>query len=490
VIKFDYLHNYGATMGIFLLLSFVLSASSALGGAFLAEINHEGIGQAKRFAGFKPRKARFSETSNLLSFNVKGTDDAIEAQSYLRNYIDAKSIKYVVVNSRILRSSVVADPSSAGQWFHDRIGTSKAWETTQGSPDVMVAILDTGVDYSHTNLKLSLATNTGEIADNGLDDDQNGYVDDSLGYDFVDNDSNTMDETSFYNPGQGTHLTGIVAAQATSQSALVGIAPLTKVLPVRVLNRDGQGNIETAVRGIDYAISRGAKVIVMGWSANVSRKEAAPLEAAIRRASEARVLVIAAAGNQGRSNDNVDIYPANLSSPNLIAVSATNQANVKPVWANFGLHSVDMLAPGDSILSTLPQNHKGRISGTAFSAAMVAGVAALILSEEDLSPAEVKAKLQLSGILLKADTLCPCRVHAELSLKASFPFIYPAFSSLKIGQKNSFKIFGGDGAIAVSDSSLAEIDSIGNVVAKKPGTVILRVPFNSGIKTAELRIAR
>ncbi|MEI8027522.1 MAG: S8 family serine peptidase, partial [Pseudomonadota bacterium] len=196
------------------------------------------------------------------------------------------------------------------------------------------------------------------------------------------------------------------------------------------------------------------------------------------------------AGNQGRSNDNVDIYPANIRLPNVVSVTSTNQLNAKSSWANFGLNSVSILAPGDNILSTLPKGGYGRVSGTAFSAAVVAGVAALTLSREALSPAEVISRLQQTGLQITAETLCKCLVNAEESVVSSMPIIYPSFSVAKVGQKLKYQVSGDLGPIQVSDSNLAEIDEQGNLVAKKAGVVQLKITSHPEVKSAELRINR
>ena len=472
------------------LILILVSSTYGFGGTFLAEIAPKGVWQAKRFASYKPRGARYSESSHSLSFQVKNSEDSVVAATYLAKYIDSDALKYVISNGKIERSPITSDPGAGGQWFHDRIGTLKAWETTRGDSSVVVAVLDTGLDYNHPGLKDSLAFNGGEIPGNGIDDDQNGLVDDYLGYDFVNDDVDPMDETSFYNPGQGTHISGIIAANPTSEGGVFGIAPLTKLLTVRVLDRNGEGRMDAVVRGIDYAVSRGAKIIVAGWNANLSKKEAAPLEAAISRANLAGILIVAAAGNQGRSNDNVDIYPANIHLPNVLAVTATGPMNSRPIWANFGLNSVEILAPGENILSTLPKNSYGRVSGTAFSAAVVAGVAALSLSREVVSPVELKSRLQLSGLQIKADTLCKCLIHAAGSLSTMLSFIYPSYSVAKVGQKLQYDISGASGSIEVSDVNLAAIDAEGHLTAKKPGVIQLRSSSHPDVKAAELRIIR
>ncbi len=477
-------------MGNLWLILVLLTSSLGFGGSFLAEIGPNGVWQAKRFASFKAQGARYSESSRLLSFQLKSVEDTALAEFYLRSYIDSSHLNYVISNGKVQKAPIFAEPGAGGQWFHERIGTLKAWETTRGDSRITVAVLDTGLDYNHPNLKEAVAINQGEIPRNGIDDDHNGIIDDYLGYDFVNEDPDPMDETSFYNPGQGTHLSGIIAAQPTAEVGVFGIAPLTKVLPIRILDRNGEGTLGAVVRGIDYAVSRGAKIIVAGWSANLSKKGAAPLEAAISRAHLAGVLIVAAAGNQGRSIDNVDIYPANIRLPNVVSVTSTNQVNSKSSWANFGLNSVSILAPGDNILSTLPKAGHGRVSGTAYSAAVVAGVAALTLSRVVLTPAELISRLQQTGVQITAEALCKCLVNAEESVVSSMPIIYPSYSVAKVGQKLRYQVSGDAGPIEVSDSNLAEIDEQGNLVAKKAGVVQLKIPTHPDAKPAELRINR
>ncbi|MCU0508538.1 MAG: S8 family serine peptidase [Anaerolineae bacterium] len=268
--------------------------------------------------------------------------------------------------------------------YLDRIGASEAWDTTKGRSDIVVAILDTGVYTGHVDLRDGIWRNPGEIPGNGIDDEGNGFVDDAQGWDFADNENEVLDDY-----GHGTHVAGIAAARIDNAIGIAGVAGQATIMPVDVFS-GGIGTYEDLIRAIVYATDNGAHVINMSLGASsYSRGE----EAAVNYAYERGAVVVAAAGNGGRTELH---YPA--AHPNAIAVAATDANDVVAGFSTRGAF-VDVAAPGVSIYSTMPTDIDPDgyrlMSGTSMATPHVSGLAALILSRNPtLTPKEVRAFIE------------------------------------------------------------------------------------------------
>jgi subtilisin family serine protease len=284
---------------------------------------------------------------------------------------------------------------------------SDAWSVTQGSPDTVIAIIDSGVDLSHPDLSPNLWVNIGETAANGIDDEGNGYVDDIVGYDTLSNDSSPQDDTV----GHGSHVAGIAAAAANNSIGGAGVCPACKLMVLRAGDEDGFP-LSATLEAIVYAVDNGANIINMSlggpvWS-KLERKTLA-------WAGANGVLVIAAAGNEARDNDQLTYsqfgvpfapsYPASYDLPNIVSVAASNDLDrygyrtgcdrrgggAKCVFTNWGHTSVDLAAPGVDIVSTFLAGGYTTFNGTSMSAPFVAGVAGLVLSlNPSYTPQQVK----------------------------------------------------------------------------------------------------
>lgn len=218
-----------------------------------------------------------------------------------------------------------------------------AWNITTGSSDVTIAVVDSGVMYTHADLAANIWTNAGEIPGNGIDDDGNGYVDDIRGWDFVDSDNDPMD----FN-GHGTHCAGTIACVGNDTAGVVGVMWEAKVMPVRVLDTQGYGTVYHSIAAIKYATAMGADVI----SCSFGGAEGSEAYRDAIRASSA--LVVCAAGNDGTDNDAFPMYPANYNSPNVLSVAALDNRDDPAIFSNYGKISVHVAAPGVGILSTVP----------------------------------------------------------------------------------------------------------------------------------------
>ncbi|WP_265580937.1 S8 family peptidase [Methanofollis aquaemaris] len=218
-----------------------------------------------------------------------------------------------------------------------------AWNITTGSSNVTIAVVDTGVMYTHTDLAANIWTNTREIPDNGIDDDGNGYVDDVHGWDFVSEDNNPMD----FN-GHGTHCAGTIAGVGNDSVGVAGVMWTAKIMPVRVLDTQGYGTVYHSIAAIKYATAMGADVISCSFGGGEGSEA---YRDAIRASS---ALVVCAAGNDGTNNDAFPMYPANYNSPNVLSVAALDNQDKFAIFSNFGKISVHVTAPGVGILSTIP----------------------------------------------------------------------------------------------------------------------------------------
>ena len=259
----------------------------------------------------------------------------------------------------------------SSNWALGKINAEDAWQTSTGA-NITVAVLDTGVDLQHSDLDDNLWTNTGEIAGDGIDNDGNGYVDDVHGYNFSSRGAaSNPDDTN----GHGTHVAGIIAAEA-NQSGVVGVAPDADIMAVKVLGGSGSGSWSDVAAGIDYAVENGAKIINMSLGGAWAPPN---VKAAVGRAQDAGVIIVAAAGN---SRSDQASNPAALTKEfdNIISVAASTKSDKIAGFSNYSIDgtTVDVAAPGDSIRSTTPNDKYGGKSGTSMAAPVVAGAAAVI----------------------------------------------------------------------------------------------------------------
>lgn len=290
------------------------------------------------------------------------------------------------------RLALAADPSLADQWGLAAIDAPDAWRQTTGSSNVVVAIIDSGIDFNHPDLAANIWTNPREVAGNGRDDDGNGYVDDVHGWDFVSNDNVPQD--GFWH---GTHVAGIIGAVGDNGIGISGVSQHVSLLPVRVQNDSGSGYLGAAVTAINYVTRlrlAGAPIaaINISWVAGTAVQTS--LQTAIQAAGSAGIIVVTASGNNASDNDAVPRYPSSYASDNVIAVAGSDGADSLLGISNYGATSVDLAAPGAGILSTLPGGGYGAISGTSMAAPFVTGTVALLASARpNASVAQIRSAL-------------------------------------------------------------------------------------------------
>ncbi len=296
--------------------------------------------------------------------------------------------------------SIPNDPQFGEQWALNNRGQDggkdradidalKAWGISQGSNKVVVAVLDSGVDYTHKDLVANMWMRPETVPQ--YTDDELGSFDDLRGYDADANIADPMDDN-----GHGTHCAGVIGAEGDNGEGIAGINWHVQIMPLKFLGKGGFGSTKNAIEAINYAIERKSKgvnvrVISASWG-STSRSKA--LEDAIRAAGDAGILFVAAAGNNGTDNDRRPHYPSNYDLPNVISVAALDRADQLASFSNFGVKTVHIAAPGKDILSTwLNDDYRGA-SGTSMATPHVSGVAALILSKSpNLSVAKLREKM-------------------------------------------------------------------------------------------------
>lgn len=282
------------------------------------------------------------------------------------------------------------------QWALKTIEAQKAWKLHEGSSQIVVAVVGTGVDYNHPDLKRNIWMNPGEgdrkKRENKKDDDGNGYIDDVIGWDFVDWDNKPYDRH-----GMDTHAAGIIAAVKDNGIGIAGVAPKASIMVLRYINNSGYGYIFDAVDALEYAILHGARVIYFNWSYGFARDYYRVLAKVFKKASKKGILIVTGAGNQSANVDLQKIYPASFNLDNLMVVGASTEKDSLAGMSNFGRMNVHIVAPGEEIYSTLPGGQYGYFSGTATAAAHVAGAVALCLSYRASNMPIPKVKESLLG---------------------------------------------------------------------------------------------
>lgn len=279
-------------------------------------------------------------------------------------------------------------PGRAGE----DVNALEAWDITKGDRELIVAVIDTGVDYTHPDLAANILINEDEL--NGVpgeDSDGNGYVDDIYGYNFADKNGDPIDRN-----GHGTHCAGVIGALHNT-IGIRGVMADVKILPIKFLSDSGRGDTADAILSIDYAIARGAHVMSNSWGGG-GRSEA--LFEAISRANDAGIAFIAAAGNSRANNDTRASYPANYELPNVISVGAMDGRGRRSSFSNYGQNSVHVFAPGSDILSTVPRGGYRNLSGTSMAAPFVSGIVGLLLAEEpNLNPEELRQRVIETSVM-------------------------------------------------------------------------------------------
>lgn len=269
------------------------------------------------------------------------------------------------------------------------VGALRAWVVTTGDDDIVVAVLDSGVDYTHSDLQNNIWVRPDNIKQ--YQDRHLGLIEDLHGYNAVENTGDPMDEN-----GHGTHCAGIIGAEGGNEIGISGVNWKVKIMPLKFMNAGGFGTSKDAIEAINYVIDRkragvNVRVISASWGTSMPSRA---LEEAIRKAHEAGILFVAASGNDGANTDHFPQYPAGYDLGNLISVAALNRKDELASFSNYGAKRVHLAAPGANILSTWLGDDYEEHSGTSMATPMVSGIAALVLSKRpQLSVDELRSTL-------------------------------------------------------------------------------------------------
>lgn len=341
-----------------------------------------------------------SPLSNIYKLTVPRDSDIL---SIVDEYNNDPNVEYAEPNLICYLNNIPNDPLFNQQWgLHNTgqyngtedadIDAPEAWDIATGGSDVTIAVIDSGVDYNHPDLIDNMWINDDEIADNGIDDDNNGFVDDVNGWDFIRNTNDPKDKF-----GHGSHCAGIIGAVGNNSIGVSGVCWNSSIMPVKVFSEYGSSSIGIIARGINYATNNGAKIFSMSWGFSGNSEL---IDDVLENAYSKGIVLVSSAGNY---NSQRPYAPAKYDY--VIGVAAIDRNNEKAVFSNFG-NWVDVAAPGVDVFSTMPTYHVllndydhsqnySNMSGTSMSAPFVAGVIGLILSKNpDLEQEEIKTLIQ------------------------------------------------------------------------------------------------
>ncbi|HET6976623.1 MAG TPA: S8 family peptidase [Pyrinomonadaceae bacterium] len=372
--------------------------------------------------------------------NIEGWEaiddfDNADAATLVKEYQQLPEVEYAEPNYEINLDEASAgplvpilphDPQFNDQWALANSGqrggkkgadisATSAWAKTTGTDEVVVAVLDTGVDYNHEDLTENMWRRPEKMAP--YHDSELGTIDDENGFNAIDG-SDPMDDN-----GHGTHCAGIIGAEGENDLGIAGVNWKVQIMPLKFMNATGSGSTKDAIEAINYVIDRkkagvNVRIISASWG---STQKSRALGEVIRKAYENDILFVAAAGNSTVDNDRTPHFPSSYDSPNVISVAALDRHDALASFSNWGAKSVAIAAPGVDILSTWLGNEYEEKSGTSMATPVVSGVAALVLAEHpQMSVDELKKKLLASVDpipALKGKTVTAGRINATKALE-------------------------------------------------------------------------
>ena len=365
-----------------------------------------GANATKRFAVHSQHRAtRIKQFRHIDGLELVKLPLGVSLGQAIKSYRDRPEVFYAEPNYVVEHLGVPNDPLFSNQWNLRNTGQNggtpgadikavQAWDITTGSSDVIVAVIDSGVDYTHEDLAANMWRNEADCNNNGIDDDGNGYIDDCYGIDAFNDDSDPMDDHD-----HGTHVAGIIGAVGNNSVGVVGVNWNVKIMACKFIGADGFGTVADAIQCLEYVKTmkdRGVNIVATNnsWGAYGYSQALYDSVEALRQKD---ILVIAAAGNDGLNNDILPLYPASYFLSNVISVAATNAFGYKSIFSNYGKASIHVFAPGERILSTTTGNTFSSFSGTSMAAAHISGLAALLKAQAPVKDWKTIRNLIIAG---------------------------------------------------------------------------------------------
>lgn len=402
---------------------------------------------------------------NLSSRSESSTKD--------RRRLEPSQISQQMQNIENEPSALFNDPSIKEAWGLKKSDAARAWSLSKGSKEIIVAVIDTGADINHEDLKKNLWRNPGETgkdtlgrdkATNNIDDDNNGFVDDVHGWNFVSNNSDLSD-----NHGHGTHISGIIGAEAGNGKGISGIAPEVSLMMLKYFDPKvaGTDNLKNTIKSIHYAIKNGAHIInYSGGGIDYSQEE----KEAIEMAEKKGILFVAAAGNERTNSDKNHYYPADYKLTNIISVTAIDPSTEVLSSSNYGVETVDIAAPGQNILSTLPGNSYGLMTGTSQATAFVSGAAAIVMAHKhSFNIIDVKKYILSTGDA-QASLLAKTKTSRKLNLYKALTILDQGVSASGVVGVNDMDLnntFVSDPNLRKNKSNTEEVTNFGKNLIQK-----------------------
>ncbi|MBQ4847552.1 S8 family serine peptidase [Pseudoalteromonas sp. MMG013] len=359
--------------------------------------------------------------------------DKKNPKAVIKALSEHEAVQYVEPNYRLTIQGTPDDPKFSELWGLHNTGQTggtadadidavEAWDISVGSRDVVVGVIDTGVDHTHPDLTANMWINPNEIAGDGIDNDNNGYIDDMHGINAITDVGDPMDDQ-----GHGTHVSGTIGAVGNDGVGVVGVNQQVSIVGCKFLDASGSGSSANAIKCIDYLVGlRNAGVDVRvsnnSWGGGGFSQA---MSDALTSSEEAGILFVAAAGNSAVDNDTNPHYPSSYEHASILSIASTTHTDAMSSFSQWGLTSVDLGAPGSAIVSTVPGGGYDSYSGTSMATPHVAGAAALALSvNPDLTTAELKELLMNSGddnAALNGKTVSGKRLNVATALEEADP---------------------------------------------------------------------
>ncbi|MHC4309328.1 MAG: S8 family serine peptidase [Planctomycetota bacterium] len=458
-----------------------------------------------------PKGARIPELDRIYKLRIK-LEAGQSIQAAVAAYDNNPDVEYAELNYIFSIDETPDDPLYPLQWCLNNTGqmypesgkyktppgipdcdidAPEAWDICTGSPEIIVAVVDTGVDYRHRDLDDNMWINIGEIAGNGVDDDGNGYVDDIYGYDFSNNDGDPYDDN-----GHGTHCAGTIAAEGDNGLDIAGVCWNARIMALKFLGSDGTGSLSGAINTFYYAVENGADVTSNSWS---GRAYSSAMKEAIDYAHSQGVIMVASAGNNYFTSPKFPAYYEHV-----ISVAATNSDDEKALFSNYG-NWVDIAAPGVDILSlraedtsrgTVHDKYTTVMSGTSMACPHVAGACALLLSANPLLTSDEVYDILIGTV----DPISPgiCIADGRLNLYSAIATAVPSRGYISLNRdyymcSNVVSVFLIDYDLRDRDTQAVNVSTTGGdsetmlltKYAHRPGIFTGMIPTSSGEPNVE-----